>query len=97
MGDSPLNRAMQNEVFSVLFSLGFAWHVRIRVSIIFFLHVIRSSLASCRPLGSNIMAPPGSTKDLACLFLLGETRAKGTVSKHQYGAHMLPLCSPHRS
>lgn len=65
-------------------SLGFAWHVRMCQS--FFFQVIRSSLASSRPLRSNIM-PPGQYK-ISCLFLLGETRTTGTVSKHQYGAHM---------
>lgn len=57
------------------------------VSVIIF-RVTRSSLASSRPLGSNIMGP-GQYK-ISCLFLLGETRITGTVSKHQYGAHVSP-------
>lgn len=35
---------------------------------------------------------PGRHK-ISCLFLLGETPTTGTVSKHQYGAHISPVPS----
>lgn len=35
---------------------------------------------------------PGQYK-ISCLFLLGETPTTGTVSKHQYGAHIFPVPS----